>query len=342
MGHMNPLLVAAYATAEVTPGGDWGNVVVLQKGVSADEFSRHQVHHSKISGGPIAPSYYSRLRIHRCSYSLVSGCVRFNRTLSTRFESALCQQNTTTSTEGGILLSRRCVLVWNEDETYGRDSLEHYVGGGISREYIKSCDAFIESLTDAEPEHAASLQPMGYDVLDEEEAFDWRLHLQLSNLSTSSTLPTTPTVDPLREEEEEVELTLTSLLSLGYNAEHVDKLSTSFGQSSSFRVLSEEGILTLRTALARLDRHAQSSPRIAKVLRGSSFRSKFIRDLCLCPQLTQYVSDLANCCLVPHPMLITNAHTNLLAEGGRRVELVDKWYEIIEIRIYLTNLSLKP
>ena len=251
MGHMNPLLVAAYATAEVTPGGDWGNVVVLQKGVSADEFSRHQVHHSKISGGPIAPSYYSRLRIHRCSYSLVSGCVRFNRTLSTRFESALCQQNTTTSTEGGILLSRRCVLVWNEDETYGRDSLEHYVGGGISREYIKSCDAFIESLTDAEPEHAASLQPMGYDVLDEEEAFDWRLHLQLSNLSTSSTLPTTPTVDPLREEEEEVELTLTSLLSLGYNAEHVDKYFAMI-YDLSFHLRCEAFVCTMASNFCRI------------------------------------------------------------------------------------------
>lgn len=119
---------------------------------------------------------------------------------------------------------------------------------------------------------------------------------------------------------------ITTLKDLGYDDAHIASMPTTFAQSSSFSVLAAAGIQRLREELVRLQPYIQSSPRIPSVLRGVAYRSRYIRSLCTSPTLTRYLSKIAGCALVPHPMGIMHGHTNLLPQGERRGESVDKWH----------------
>ena len=101
------------------------------------------------------------------------------------------------------------------------------------------------------------------------------------------------------------------LSQLGYTPEHVASLATGFAQTNAFSVLSPEGSRVLAAEIARLEPLAVSSARIPRVLRGASFRSRFVRGLCQSAALTALASTIAGTELVPHPMEIMNGHVNL-------------------------------
>ena len=165
------------------------------------------------------------------------------------------------------------------------------------------------------------ISPIEYE-LDEYNAIK---HLDMSTIST----PNIP---------------FYNLQELGYDDDHVSKLSSSLAQSGIFKILSLEGTRMLRKNLQALDEYAEASPRIPKVIRGAALRSAFIRDLSTCPVLTSFVSRLAGCSLTPHPMTIMHGHTNLLPSyATRHLESIDKWhYDTVTyvLVIFLSDLSL--
>ena len=86
----------------------------------------------------------------------------------------------------------------------------------------------------------------------------------------------------------------------GYSSETLEYAPAKFAATSVFRVLSQEGAETLYETVKRLDEFATSNPRIERNLRGSVYRSKFLRDLCLSPDITEFLSDIVDLKLMPH------------------------------------------
>ena len=107
-------------------------------------------------------------------------------------------------------------------------------------------------------------------------------------------------------------------------APDAEDLATDFAQTSLFNVLSPEGLALLSAEIDRLQEHAVSSPRIPRVLRGTTLRSRFLRDFCHSPELAAFVSDLAGTELIAHPMEIMNGHVNLAPRDASKA--VDRWH----------------
>ena len=60
----SPLVVEAYISCEVSPGGDWYNLVILAEGAEVEDFTQNNsVHCGAVK--EVAPLYYSHVRIHR-------------------------------------------------------------------------------------------------------------------------------------------------------------------------------------------------------------------------------------------------------------------------------------
>jgi len=66
----------------------------------------------------------------------------------------------------------------------------------------------------------------------------------------------------------------------------------SVAATSCFRVLSDEGVEALHHVCRQLERFATSNPRIARNVRGGVYRSGFLRDLALSPDVTTHLSEL--------------------------------------------------
>lgn len=114
------------------------------------------------------------------------------------------------------------------------------------------------------------------------------------------------------------------LADLGTSEAYVSKLATDFVQSGLFRVLSAEGIDRLCQEVQRLEHLAVVSPRIPRVLRGASMRSRFIHGLCHSPELAAFMSKIAKTELVAHPMEIMNSHINFAPKDNSVT--VDRWH----------------
>ena len=59
-------------------------------------------------------------------------------------------------------------------------------------------------------------------------------------------------------------------------------------------------------------------------MRGGAYRSKFLRDLCLCPEVTEAMSEIADCPLLPHTLPHQLGHMNY--NPFKVGENVDKWH----------------
>ena len=94
--------------------------------------------------------------------------------------------------------------------------------------------------------------------------------------------------------------------------------------SSSFRVLSDEGIRVVRSIIDRHEHLATSNDRQPKSLRGLGHRSKFIRDLTYCPEVLAHLSKMGGAPMHPHDMTMNVAQINWGRIGGTRP--VDKWH----------------
>lgn len=143
--------------------------------------------------------------------------------------------------------------------------------------------------------------PAGYEPLPEEPDYDPGRHLALE--------PPPATV---------------RLAALGYDAAEIAACPSDFAVSAPFRLLSEEGVAALQQVARALERHAIDGGRIQRLVRGGVYRSRFLRDLCLCPEVAAFVSEIAGTPLAPHTMPIQLGHLNYAPADLARA--VDKWH----------------
>lgn len=94
--------------------------------------------------------------------------------------------------------------------------------------------------------------------------------------------------------------------------------------TSCFRVLSDEGVEALYHVCKQLEQFTTSNPRVARNVRGGVYRSGFLRDLAMSPDVADHMSELLETPLAPHGMPHQLAHLNFqpLTPG----ENVDKWH----------------
>ncbi len=143
--------------------------------------------------------------------------------------------------------------------------------------------------------------PDGFEPLEKEPEFDPRRHLQI-------------------ERPDRVE----SLRDFGYSEEDIAACPTDFAVTSIFRVLSDEGVACLQDVASQLEHFTTSNARIARNVRGGVYRSRFLRDLCASTDLTEAMSEISGCPLLPHTLPHQQGHLNYNPlEVGKNV---DKWH----------------
>lgn len=147
-----------------------------------------------------------------------------------------------------------------------------------------------------------TVQPVGYDWLDDEPTFDPSIHLQLE-----------PPTD------------VTSLAEFGYDAETIATTATPVAASSPFRILSDEGAAVMLDTCRRLRAYAKrAGSRIENTVRGGCYRSRFVRDLCIDQPLTELMSTIYGVEVAPHTMPLHLGHLNY--EPTQVNTAVDKWH----------------
>lgn len=147
-----------------------------------------------------------------------------------------------------------------------------------------------------------TVQPDGYTWLENEPAFDPERHLQLEEPNS-----------------------VIMLTDLGYSAEEIAAKATPVAASSPFRVLSAEGAeIMLETARTLRTYTKRAGERIENVVRGGCYRSKWLRDLCISPEVTAHFSKIYGIDIAPHPMPLHLGHLNY--EPKEINNAIDKWH----------------
>ncbi len=153
----------------------------------------------------------------------------------------------------------------------------------------------------AKPLAFPQTMPAGYTALEDEPRFDPERHLQI-----------------------EMPERVISLAEFGYSDDEITACPTPFGATSVFRLLSDEGAAALLEVAGKLEAFTTSNARIARNVRGGAYRSKFLRDLCLCPEITNAMSQIAGLPLLPHTLPHQLGHLNYNPKVVG--ENVDKWH----------------
>ena len=132
-----------------------------------------------------------------------------------------------------------------------------------------------------------------------------------------------PPFDPTRHLALERPDAFVTLADLGYDEASIG-VPTPVAATSCFRILSDEGVAALQHVCRQLEPFATSNPRVARNVRGGVYRSAFLRDLALSPDVTAHASELLRTPLAPHGMPHQLAHLNFqpLVPGAN----VDKWH----------------
>ena len=115
-----------------------------------------------------------------------------------------------------------------------------------------------------------------------------------------------------------------SLTSFGYSEDQVADCPSDFAVTNIFRILSDEGAACLYEVAKQLEAFTTSNPRIERCTRGGVYRSKFLRDLCLCPEITEFISSFVGVELLPHTMPHQLGHLNYAPKTVG--ENIDKWH----------------
>ena len=145
-------------------------------------------------------------------------------------------------------------------------------------------------------------QPAGFEWLVDEDVFDPARHLQL-------------------EEPSEIVM----LDDLGYTPDEVAGTATPVACSSPFRLLSAEGAEVMLETARRLRTFANpAGERIERVVRGGCYRSRWLRDLALSPEVTGHLSKIYGIDVSPHAMPLHLAHLNY--EPSSIESSIDKWH----------------
>lgn len=137
-------------------------------------------------------------------------------------------------------------------------------------------------------------------------------------------LASEPVFNPARHLALEAPETVYSLQDLGYLPEQMADAACDFGATSVFRVLSEEGAACLYDVCKQLEAFTTSNQRIARNTRGGVYRSAFLRDLCLSPDVAAFMSGIIGMDLMPHTIPHQLGHLNYAPETVG--EDIDKWH----------------
>ncbi len=133
-----------------------------------------------------------------------------------------------------------------------------------------------------------------------------------------------PELDPSRHLQIEMPERVIPLSEFGYSDDDIAACPTPFGATSVFRLLSDEGAAALLEVARKLEAFTTSNARIARNVRGGAYRSRFLRDLCLSPEIAEAMSEIAGLPLLPHTLPHQLGHLNY---NPRKVgENVDKWH----------------
>ena len=151
--------------------------------------------------------------------------------------------------------------------------------------------------------------PHGYVERDGEPPFDPGRHLALERPERSWTLA-----------------------DLGYDEAAVAAAPSPLAATAPFRLLSREGAQTLEAIALDLRGHAQrtgalegfESNRNQTFLAGGVYRSRFIRDLCRCPEILEHCSEIAGTRLGPHSLPSQQVYINYAPEQVQAD--VDIWH----------------
>ena len=144
--------------------------------------------------------------------------------------------------------------------------------------------------------------PPGYEWFDDEPMFDPERHLELTQPTETITLA-----------------------DLGYSDDEIATKATRFAVSSPFRILSDEGAAVMVDICRRLRPFARAaSDRIENMVRGTCYRSRFMRDVCLSPDVTNHMSEIYSAEIAPHTMPVHLGHVNYAPSDLSRA--VDKWH----------------
>ena len=129
--------------------------------------------------------------------------------------------------------------------------------------------------------------------------------------------------DPERHLALEAPTTVTLLDEWGPGAAGPTALSP-FAITSPFRLLSDEGVATLQAICNELEQDAVGDERIAKKVRGSVYRSEFMRGMYAEPTVVEFLRELAQAPLELHPISHHAIHINYAPDDLSRN--VDQWH----------------
>ncbi len=134
-----------------------------------------------------------------------------------------------------------------------------------------------------------------------------------------------PRFDPDRHLQLEMPTDIVTLADLGYQDDEIATKATPVAASSAFRMLSDEGAAVMLEVARRLRAHHKpAGDRIERMTRGGCYRSRWLRDLCVSPVLTEHLSSIYGITVHPHAMPLHLGHLNY--EPTRINTAVDKWH----------------
>ena len=107
---------------------------------------------------------------------------------------------------------------------------------------------------------------------------------------TYEPLETEPTFDARRHLALEAPSKIWSLSDLGYSAARAQECASEVAVAGPFRLLSSEGVEAARTVAALLRQVRRTSDRTANYVAGGVYRSRFLRDLCQCKEITVFLT----------------------------------------------------
>lgn len=144
--------------------------------------------------------------------------------------------------------------------------------------------------------------PPGFAWLDDEPVFDPAIHLDL-------TMP--ERIDTLSD--------------FGYDDSQIEPTATPVAATSAFRILSDAGARVMLDSCRRLKHFAaEPNERIQVMVRQTVYRSRFMRDLCVSPDVTAHMSAIYGVGVAAHTMGSHLGHLNFAPLDLERP--VDKWH----------------
>jgi len=128
-----------------------------------------------------------------------------------------------------------------------------------------------------------------------------------------------------------------TLQEFGYEEDNISKCPSDLAVTSTFQLLTEEGVRDLRIVCSKLYKFHQTHVRTADFVRGGVYRSKFLKELSLNPKVTQFLSQLAGTPLAPHTLPLHLGHINYAPKTLNTT--IDKWHTDTVEFVYVVLLT---